>query len=61
MDTVVTIVVVAAAVAYLARRAWRAVSGRSCGCGAGPTKGGCPASSSMARDLAAIAREASPR
>ena len=61
MDTVVTLAVVAGAFAYLARRAWRAVSGRSCGCGADPAKGGCPAASSMARDLAAIAREAGPR
>ncbi len=61
MDTLVALLLVAAACAYLGWRAWRALSGRACGCGARAAKGGCPAASSMARDLAAIARGATER
>lgn len=61
MDLVVALLLVAAACAYLGWRAWRALSGRSCGCGAQRAKGGCPAASSMARDLAAIVRESAQR
>lgn len=61
MDTIVALLLVAAASAYLGRRAWRALSGRTCGCGAEGSKGGCPAASSMAQELAAIARESGPR
>ena len=50
--------IVGAAALYLGRRAWAALSGRSCGCGRKPGGQGCPAASLAHADLERLAREA---
>lgn len=53
VETLVVALVVAAAAAYVAHRAWRTLRGRSCGCG---SAGSCPAAKQVASDLERLLR-----